>query len=176
MEVTFIHNGQGWWIQISNPQELVDYFNVEWKRRAEKAKAEYGRTNGGKLYHYSDTLANTCDVLARQRFITFDECLDDMRHDTFKTMYRALCEGENVYINSNGGYNFQQKICKTLMKDNFDFPAFTLSDIHIKKWPGGNHYYAYAGNKQVVIGDKVKWNTQKAAEDAALCFLASREG
>lgn len=171
MQTTFIYNGESWWVKISDPQELLDYFNIEWKRRADKAKAEYERTQGGKLYHYSDHLANMCDIMRRQNFISFDEQLDNLRHETFKEMYHALCDEKNVFINSKGGYNFEQEIRKELKKDNFDFPVFSMNDIHIKKWPGGNHYYAYAGNKQITNGDVVKWNTQKEAEEAAMKYL-----
>lgn len=52
---------------------------------------------------------------------------------------------------------------------------FTEKDIHVKQWQGGNHWYSFLGGMPVrvkVNGElKTKWNTRKAAKDAARAML-----
>ena len=51
------------------------------------------------------------------------------------------------------------------MLDNTDFKE---SDIRIKQFQGGEHYYAYVGDMQVRDGENFKWNSYKEAYDKAL--------
>ncbi len=43
------------------------------------------------------------------------------------------------------------------------FPNFKKSDIRIRKYDYGSHYYAFVGDMQVRDGDKLKWNTYEEA-------------
>jgi hypothetical protein len=46
---------------------------------------------------------------------------------------------------------------------NIDFPKYHEQDIHIARFPDGQHYYAYIGDMQVRDGDILKWDTYDEA-------------
>lgn len=54
---------------------------------------------------------------------------------------------------------------------NWYFRISKKNDIRIKKFPYGNHYYAYIGDMQVKDGNIIKWNTYEDAHRAALSVL-----
>ena len=46
--------------------------------------------------------------------------------------------------------------------------------IKLFQWPLGDHWYAKADNIDVVVKGRQKWNTAKAAHNAATLFLTSK--
>lgn len=59
-------------------------------------------------------------------------------------------------------------------RDELIFPNFQISDIRIKQFDKGQHYYAYVGDMQVRDGDVLKWNTYDEAYTRA-CALVGGE-
>ena len=51
------------------------------------------------------------------------------------------------------------------------FPNFKRDEIRIKKFPNGEHYYAYIDDMQVRDGDTLKWNTYEEAYNQALSMI-----
>lgn len=84
-----------------------------------------------------------------------------------------------IYVNRNGGYHSyssKDKEYAVVKKHEIIFPKFSKKDfskkdIRIRKFPYGNHYYAYIGNQEVRNGDVVKWNTYEAAYEQAEKYL-----
>lgn len=90
---------------------------------------------------------------------------------TLKGQLEFLLKGEKLVINKNGGYfpikkDQKFEITKTLKN------KYTVDDIKINKWYGGNHYYVKIDTIDVIDdnGD-VKWNTIKRAKEIALKYL-----
>ena len=76
---------------------------------------------------------------------------------------RTIKEYGAVFINSVGGHTFSLEYTQFCRRKNLVFPNFKRSDIRIKKYEGGCHYYAFVGDMQVRDGDNLKWNTFEAA-------------
>lgn len=98
-----------------------------------------------------------------------------MNMETGSTYLRHIREDGEVFINRVGGCTFGIEWVNSCERDELVFPDFTEKDIHVKQWQGGNHWYSFLGGMPVrvkVNGElKTKWNTRKAAEDAARAML-----
>lgn len=170
MKQTFIYNGVGWWLKISTIEEMCAYLNIEWKRRKEDVLADKKRVE--KKFHSSNYLTSSVDILSSVCGESFESVLDDFQKELYNVWYKALLDGNTIFVNSLGGYCFSQPIKKVYRKDGFDFPVFHESDIRIKKWQGGHHYYAYIGDMQITDGDVVKWNTEEEARKMARKYIS----
>lgn len=70
-----------------------------------------------------------------------------------------------------GGYTYLKEVDSDVLV--FPDECYTEDDIKITCWPGGRHWYAKLGNKDVVINNEVKWNSYDRAEEAANEYLES---
>jgi len=59
----------------------------------------------------------------------------------------------------------------TIIKDNINYPALTIKDIHIEKYEHGKHYYPFVGNLHIIDDGVDKWNTYDYAYSIALKHL-----
>jgi S-adenosylmethionine hydrolase len=84
---------------------------------------------------------------------------------------KDIMEGKKLVINKSGGY-FSIKPDQKYEVVAIGNDKYTESDIKIKKWWGGLHYYAKVGEVDVVdeFGN-VKWNTEKRAREIALKYM-----
>lgn len=81
---------------------------------------------------------------------------------------RTMEEYGAIYINCVGGYTFGLNYNQFCRRKELVYPDFKASDIRIKQFQGGEHYYAYVGDIQVRDGEIFKWNSYKEAYDKAL--------
>lgn len=81
---------------------------------------------------------------------------------------RTMEEYGAIYINCVGGYTFGLNYNQFCRRKELVYPDFKESDIRIKQFQGGEHYYAYVGDMQVRDGENFKWNSHKEAYDKAL--------
>lgn len=172
MKSTFIWNGASWWLRISTIEEMCDYLNTEWKRRKESSIKDKERVQ--KKYHSTNYLTGAADVLSSCKLISFEHALDDLGRQLYKDWYKYLYEGKTIYVNGVGGYNFNEDVKKVYRKEGYEFPCFSESDIKIKKWPGGKHFYAYIGDMEVSDGTNIKWNTEKEAREVAKKYITKK--
>ena len=70
-------------------------------------------------------------------------------------------------INPAGGHTHGIETAQFCWRKQLVFPDFKKEDIRVRKFNGGQHWYAYIGDMQVRDGDRLKWNTQEAARAAA---------
>ena len=81
-------------------------------------------------------------------------------------------EGSTLYVNANGGYSMTMgEAVNRYESETLMWPVFSEKDIRIKKWPGGDHYYAYIGPIQVQESDTLKWDSESDARMAAMRYV-----
>lgn len=187
MEYLFVfdENEKGWWLKIDSLEKLVDYYENTGSNRYDEAMSMY--LSQGHPYDILDKL-------------TPEQRIKKMQDNNFKRLQAAVMQAERVngtildgfrclnmeagmgqmrtleqygaiYINPVGGYTFGVEYTQFCRRKNMVFPHFSASDIRIKKYGGGNHYYAYIGDMQVRDGDRLKWNSRKDAYDRALALI-----
>ena len=144
MEYTFVFIEGCWYLKISTLKELMDYVKI---------------TNN----HWEKVLSN---LVNSKEFVQGGE-----RHagpvESSNGLYGSN-NGNVIVVNKNGGYFMLDKdkqgvYSQWWKRDRIEFPEFKRKDIRIKKFPLGNHWYAYVGDMQIRDGDKIKWNSYEEA-------------
>lgn len=179
----FILTGEGdhagWWLKITSVDELFEYIETHSDRYGKAfmnitMDKDYGAptVTHGKYPQY-DALSQAIYFNASNNKKSIIESTLEISGKVSSAQVDALCENGYIYINSVGGWC--DKLISTprsfIYKEGFTFPHFTKSDIHISKFPGGQHYYAHIGEMEVRDGDTIKWNTREEAYKQALKFL-----
>lgn len=183
MEYLFIfdENSKGWWLKIDSIEKLVDYH--------EKTG---GRFEGAMEMYLRE--GHPDDILDK---LSLKERIKKMQDKDFKRLQAAIMQAErggctifdgfrrlnleigmgqmrtmeqygDIYINPVGGYTFNLQYTQFCRRKNLVFPNFKETDIRIKQFEGGEHYYAYVGDMQVRNGNKLKWNSRDEAYSKAL--------
>lgn len=84
---------------------------------------------------------------------------------------RHVLNGDRLAINKLGGY-FPIKPDEEIEFIETKNDIYIESDIKIKKWHGGSHFYAKVGNIDVVDEfDNVKWKSEKKAKEKSIKFI-----
>ena len=175
MKHTFVHDGKAWWLKITSQEELDDYMIDVYMQGESYAIKDHLRLKRNNIRgHYTSYLANVCDSLASFKDTSFFSELGFLKEQFYKNASDVLAEHGQVYINSGGGFNWKREAKQIYQKEGFDFPMFSVEDIRVKKWPEGNHWYAYIGNVQLTNGDQVKWNTKEEAELFAKQYVSTK--
>ena len=76
------------------------------------------------------------------------------------------------YFNCVGGHTFGVEYDMFCRRKELVFPNYNVSDIRIKQFENGEHFYAYIGDTQVKDKyNNMKWNTRNEAYEAAYASL-----
>lgn len=184
MEYLFIFDteSKGWWLKIDSVEKLADYHEKAGAGRFDKAMEMY--LHEGHPY----------DILEK---LSPEERIKKMQDKDFKRLQAAVMQAEKgdrtildgfrclnleigmgqmkaleqygvIYINCVGGYTFGLQYTQFCHRKNLVFPNFNKSDIRIKQFEGGEHYYAYVGDMQIRDGDILKWYSREEAYSKAL--------
>lgn len=184
MEYLFVYNesSKAWWLKIDSIDKLVDYHERTSDGRYDRALEMYLHEG----HHY--------EILEK---LSLAERIKKMKDKDFKRLQAAIMQAERgdknildgfrclnleigmgqmrklkqygaIYINPVGGYNFQLQYTQYCRRKNLIFPNFEESDIRIRQFECGKHYYAYIGDVQVRDGNQLKWNTRDEAYKKAL--------
>lgn len=169
----FCKSNSGWWRVCSSLNELLEWHEQTCNR--------YGRALLEDVYGTGDKYENIrklAYIYGKSLKTSFIEGLSVLSATCLEGQMKALAEGEEIWINPNGGWNCGLHAVATVhMKKNV-FPDFKKSDIRILKYgpyEQGKHFYAYIGDIQIYSFDRkgnkiVKWNTKDAAYEAALRY------
>lgn len=173
---------KGWWLKIDSIEKLVDYHEKTGSGKFDEAFSMY--LNDGYPYEILEKLS-------------VEERIKKMQDKDFKILLGAVMQAEKnelsilggfrslnieiglgqmrtmeeygaIYINCVGGYTFGLNYNQFCRRKELVYPDFKASDIRIKQFQGGEHYYAYVGDIQVRDGEIFKWNSYKEAYDKAL--------
>ena len=190
----FIHNGDGWWLQITNVKQLKEYCKLTenvFSRALNDAITYDKNQKEGKPRdtHNENTLAVVVGQLAYINEISLFESSCNLAYAMHNTYYKCLEDRGFVNINTVGGCNcFDFPIKAVEYRERPIFPNYKKSDIRIKtfkyeelKYASPDdythpddynyHYYAYIGNIQLHDGDKMKWDTEEEARAFAEKFI-----
>lgn len=177
----------GWWLKITTIEQLTEYHKKCSGSRYEKAMEMY--MNGIrpqdmkaeemtleeriKLQQSKDFKLLQCAVMQAQKYET--NIIDGFRMLNMEIGMKQMEDIKRygaVYINRVGGSTFDLEYTQFCRREEPIFPDFKESDIRIKRFKGGQHYYAYVGDMQIREGDNLKWSTYAAAERAAKAVVS----
>ena len=110
---------------------------------------------------HSDGFAIYCRCLTSASGL---EAVSAFAKDLLSGMLKSIDETGAIYVNSKGGYfsshpNFEEY--ETREVSEWVLPQDKIS---VKKWPGGKHWYASVGGRNVEIGGMNKWTSKAFAE------------
>ena len=190
MEYLFVLSTEGgWWLKIDTVDQLLDYHQKTDANRYENALRRFFKGERpedlAKKAHASEkpedliTLYSDRDFQYMQAASMLAQSVEGTILDGFSLLrmeagageLRALREYGSLYINPVGGHTSELEYTQFCRRKELLFPDFTEKDIHIRKFPGGVHWYAYIGDIQLRHNEKEKWNTYEAAKEFAYSVL-----
>lgn len=180
-EFTFIFINGGWWLKISTLMELADYIS-ETDSRWENAINNL--LNSKEFTRYGDehagALATSIGFFGVNNGINGLDAAMLFKEQIINDQINEIKSGNTLVINKIGGYwaltpeeisGDKKKYKQWCRKKELIFPNFSKKELKIKKFPLGNHWYAYLGDVQLRDNDKVKWNTYEEAYEYAQQFI-----
>lgn len=185
----------GWWLKISNMAELEAYImKTHANPRIENAFDMYKEMHDkGQESRPGKSVREVLEELPQEERMR----LMLQSPSAWNTMYGAIMEAERIggtildgfrcmnmeigrtyirhvredgvcFINRNGGCNAIIEYDDWCTRDDLVWPDFTESDIRVKQFPGGEHWYAYVGSMEVHNGDTLRFGSKREAENAAM--------
>jgi hypothetical protein len=186
MEYLFVHDKQGgWWLKIDSVEKLIDY-HQKTNNRYEGALQMYLQGKRPQKMSLEERISldmdNNKDWKYLQAAIIMAQNVGGTLFDGFRCLnmefgskeLKDIQEYGACYLNCVGGSTFSVDYDNFCRRDELIFPNFQISDIRIKQFDKGQHYYAYVGDMQVRDGDVLKWNTYDEAYTRA-CALVGRK-
>ena len=179
-------NNQGWWLKISNVDELCEYYTETAPTRNGRVFENYmygkewnfaheGYENESHCPHSGE--ATLTDAVVRYSCNNNLNILQGIQGFTQMVALQQLEEIKEhgiIYINRVGGYTWKGENdveYAFVKREKLVFPDFKKDQIKVSKFPYGSHYYAYIGDLQVKDGDKIKWNTYDEAYRQACLMI-----
>lgn len=164
-------------MKIDTIEKLIDYHKKIDQNRFEGALEMYmqGKNPENMPLQERIALMENRDFKYLQAAIIQATKVDGTIFDGFRclnmeigmTELKCIKEHGAVYINRVGGHTFALEYTQFCRRKELVFPNFKSTDIRVKKYPEGVHWYAFIDDMQVKNGECVKWNTREAAQHAA---------
>ena len=160
----------GWWLKIDSAEKLIDYHK--------KTEKFYGDGLEDYLHHdrshYTNQRTYAIVMYAEKHHLTIIDAIIQFRLMLAQEQLIKIHEDGAIYINSSGGYHSNSVYKQYVIKKDLIFPQYDKSDIKIKQFPGGTHWYAYVGNMQIKNGDIQKWNSYEEAYNYAKKYVSEK--
>lgn len=185
IEHLFVHDGRQWWLKLTEADQIADYHKKTAGSRYEGAINLYRklRQEGREWHNLFDgmelqeriKMMESKDFKYMQCAIIKAQQVEGTIFDGFRclNMEIGMAQLDNIrqygagFINPAGGHTHGVETVQFCRRKQLVFPDFKKEDIRVRKFNGGQHWYAYIGDMQVRDGDRLKWNTQEAARAAA---------
>lgn len=183
-EYLFIYDGEVWWLKLTDVEQIIDY-HKQTDSRYEGALSLYMKfkLEGKEWYNLLEDMPlqeriktmQSKDFKYLQCAIMKAQQVEGTIFDGFRCLNMEIGAGEletirehgAVFINPAGGHTHGIKTVQFCRRKQLVFPHFKREEIRLKQFNGGRHWYAYIGDMQIRDGDKLKWNTREAAQEAA---------
>lgn len=193
IEYLFVHDGQQWWLKLTEADQIADYHKKTAGSRYEGAINLYRklRQEGREWHNLLDgmelqeriKMMESKDFKYIQCAIIKAQQIEGTIFDGFRclNMEIGMAQLDNirkygaVFINPAGGHTHGVETVQFCRRKQLVFPDFKKEDIRVRKFNGGQHWYAYIGDMQVRDGDQLKWNTKAAAQAAAEALVTEQE-
>lgn len=148
--------------------------NMIWNLRHEDLLYDIKRMRENK--HLTSDILTLCNMFASVKGSDVWHEFMTLREKQHHDMTDMILNGHTLYVNTSGGYCLSlDKIVNRYESDVLKWPVLKESDIQIKQWPGGTHFYAYIGPVQVKYDGRVKWDSESDARIAALSYVSKRQ-
>lgn len=169
MEYTFVFIEGCWYLKISTLEELMDYVKMtdsHWEKVLSNLVNSKEFVQGGE--RHAGPVESSIGLYGSNNGLSAIEAVDSFRQQVIREQVNEINNGNIIVVNKNGGYFMLDKdkqgvYSQWCKRDRIEFPEFKRKDIRIKKFPLGNHWYAYVGDIQIKDGDKIKWNSYEEA-------------
>lgn len=193
IEYLFVYDGQQWWLKLTEADQIADYHKKTAGSRYEGAINLYRklRQEGRDWHNLLDgmelqeriKMMESKDFKYIQCAIIKAQQIEGTIFDGFRclNMEIGMAQLDNikqygaVFINPAGGHTHGVETVQFCRRKQLVFPDFKKEDIRVRKFNGGQHWYAYIGDMQVRDGDRLKWNTKDAAQAAAEALVTEQE-
>lgn len=179
-EFLFVLKDGTWWLKITTLEELFAYHDETmgvWEDGFNSLIKSKEFTRHG-LKHAND-IGYAIGFWGSNRGMNPIEATTGFRGMVIKNQAEEIMSGLAVLINQNGGYHTELADIQHeqfVRKAELIFPNFKMEQIQIKRFPGGEHYYAYIGKMQVKDKDTVKWDSYDEAYHKALSVIEGNSG
>lgn len=170
----FLYNGCGWFLKLDSLDMLNRYIKEIWDIRKSECLSDLERIR--KKLHPTGDIASACRILADTKGTDTWQEFEALQKSQCDEMTRMILKGSTLYVNANGGYSIHMNdAVNRYESETLMWPVFSEEDIRIKKWPGGDHYYAYIGPIQVKESDTLKWDSESDARMAAMRYVKKKQ-
>jgi hypothetical protein len=169
----------GWWLKISSLEELVEYYrqtypvqygrafeNYVYGEKFNSFKKKSSKVSGQSPWPEAENLTTAAAYYASGNHLSILDGLQGLARITAEQQLENIRQYGEVFINPMGGYHSDYDGRHTydfVRRKELVFPDFKVSDIRVRQFSGGEHYYAYIGNSQVRDGDVLKWDSYEEA-------------
>ena len=170
----------GWFLRIDSVEDIILY--MAQCEMLDKDKAHYKTLESSPNCHDDHTLVSHTAFggfvgrIKRDTGVETDEAYDLIKCIQAGSMLKVMeSSGHTLLVNNKGGFKIKREDVKpkaSVWRSELQFPHYYTSDIRIKRFDDGKHYYAYIGDTQVKDGDVLKWDTYDEAYDHAKQFAA----
>lgn len=178
----FVHAlSGGWWLKLTSDEDIIRYIKatndrydsalckavhepIESMSLEDRIKAQL---NGDRNYMF----LQAATVMAQKHNTTLYSGFEHMQTEFGMALHRDISENGQTFVNCAGGKTFSLDYDQFVWRDDLVFPNYTMADIQIKRFEGGQHYYVYVGDTQLRMGDRLKWNTYNEAYDFAVAVV-----
>ena len=185
MEYLFVHDKDygGWWLKIDNVDQLIDY-HQKTSSWCEGALNMYLNGKSPQNMSFEERMELTASGDKDWQYLQAALIMAERNKGTILDGFRGLIieagmsELKNIqkygacYFNCVGGHTFGVEYDMFCRRKELVFPNYNVSDIRIKQFENGEHFYAYIGDTQVKDKyNNMKWNTRNEAYEAAYASL-----
>lgn len=178
----FVHAVQGgWWLKLTSDDDIINYIKatndrydgamckavhepIEKMSLEDRIKASL---SGDRNY----MLLQAGMVMAQKYNTTLYSGFEHLQTEFGMALHRDIAENGETFVNRVGGKTFSLEYDQFVWRKDLVFPDYTIADIRIKQFSGGQHHYAYIGDTQLRDGDKLKWDSYKEAYDFAVSVV-----
>ena len=163
---------QGWWLKLSNINEVADYFETKFTDMMEDGfHSLHTSKEFGHGMEHANAVAWVLGLMSQNLGIPATEVATRISTITLSNMIDAVFENKSVFVNRCGGYHIGGEYSDWMHKPTCKFPEFDKKQIHVTQFPGGTHYYARIDGIEVRDGDKIKWDTYEEAYEYAMTLI-----
>lgn len=175
MEYTFVFKDNGWWLKITTIEQLIEYDNSDTTKWYKAFDNLVHSKEFGHGMEHANELAFVIGMRSERKQISALHATADLKANRLAAQLDCLTKGYAIYINQKGGWHPVNKNIKDYTEwyhsTTLSYPKFKESELKIKQFPGGTHYYAYLGKLQLRNNNIMKWNTYDEAYNYAKQFL-----
>ena len=178
MEYIFVFKNNGWWLKITSPEQLFNYWDKtdsRWSETLDNLSHSKEFTKTG--FKHCNAISFAAGIYGSRRKLTLVESVSEFAGEIKGTQLDCLLKYGCLYINRKGGYHFPYKgdepYTQFVRRKELIFPDYEQKDIRVKQFPCGTHFYAYIGDLEVKDGDILKWNTYEEAYNKALEYASN---